>query len=131
MTVWSKSASAGRITVPSVLMLPTSTEVNAVPPGAHTRREHSARVLAEVTEMAQRAMLDYGEWPDDIAPDARLDADLGMQSVELATLQGYLTQQWGGAADLAPLLRTLDLAGLAGLTVATVAGYVADRLAAL
>lgn len=111
-------------------MLSTSTEVSAVAGGAHTRGELSAGVLADVTEMAQRAMLDYGEWPDDIAPDARLDADLGMQSVELAALQGYLTQKWGGPADLAPLLRTLDLAGLAGLTVAAVAGYVADRLAA-
>jgi hypothetical protein len=113
-----------------VLIRPTSTEVNAVPPGAHTGGESPAAVLADVTEMAQRAMLDYGEWPDDIAPDARLDADLGMQSVEVAALQGHLTQKWGEAADLGPLLRTLDLAGLAGLTVAGVAGYVADRLAA-
>ncbi len=114
----------------SDLMLPATTEVNAVSTGAHTRGELFAGVRADVTEMAQRAMLDYGEWTADIAPNARLDADLGMQSVELAALQGYLTQQWGDAADLAPLLRTLDLAGLAGLTVETVAGYVAARLAA-
>lgn len=101
-----------------------------MPPNGHTRGELFADVLADVTEMAQRAMLDYGEWPYDIAPDARLDADLGMQSVELAALQECLTQKWGDAAELGPLLRTLDLAGLSGLTVAMLADHIGERLAA-
>jgi len=129
MAGWSEFAGAGRITTWSDLMLLPTEEVSAVSTGAYTRGELPAAVLADVTEMAQRAMRDYGEWSADIAPNARLDADLGMQSVELAALQGYLTQKWGAAADLAPLLRTLDLAGLAGLTVATVAGHVTGRLA--
>ncbi|HST65295.1 MAG TPA: hypothetical protein VLM05_08910 [Mycobacteriales bacterium] len=97
--------------------------------GTDSRDEPFAAVLARVTEMAYRALRDYGEWRDDIAPDARLDADLGMQSIELAAFQGYLAQQWGAAADLSPLLRTLDLAGLADLSVGAVAGHVTARLA--
>jgi hypothetical protein len=96
----------------------------------YTSGEAGAAVLADVTEMAQRALRDYGEWVADIAPNARLDADLGMQSVEFAALLGYLTQKWGDAGDLTPLLRTLDLAGLSDLTVAAVATHVAGRLAA-
>lgn len=111
-------------------MLPTAEEMSAVSPSRYTSGAAGATVLRDVTEMAQRALRDYGEWTDRITPDARLDADLGMQSVEFAALLGYLTQKWGDAADLAPLLRTLDLAGLSDLTVGGVAAYVADRLAA-
>ncbi len=85
----------------------------------------SGDVLAAVTEMIRTALSDYGEWTGPIAPNARLDGDLGMQSVELAALQARLEQRWGPAGDLTPLLRTLDLAGLAGLTVADVAARVA------
>jgi acyl carrier protein len=84
-----------------------------------------AGVLVEVIELVRAALSDYGEWTGPITPNARLDGDLGMQSVELAALQGRLSQRWGDRGDLDPLLRTLDLAGLAGLTVADVAGWVA------
>ena len=89
-----------------------------------------ADVLAAVLTMVRRALSDYGEWTDTITPNARLDADLGMESVELAALQAQLTQRWGAAGDLTDLLRPLDLAGLAGLTVAAVAGWVAGRTGA-
>lgn len=81
-------------------------------------------VLADVTGMVRDALLDYGEWTGPIAPNARLDGDLGMQSVEFTAFQSRLAQRWGGAADLSPLLRTLDLAGLTALTVADVAEWV-------
>jgi hypothetical protein len=110
-------------------MLPATEEVSEVSASSYNSDGPSATVLADVTEMAQRAMRDYGEWAAPISPNARLDADLGMQSVELVALQGYLTQKWGQAADLGPLLRTLDLAGLTELTVAAVAGHIAGRLA--
>jgi hypothetical protein len=110
-------------------MLLATEEVSAVSTGPGRCGDASGAVLRDVTEMAQRAMRDYGEWPADITPNARLDADLGMQSIELAALQGYLTQKWGAAADLGPLLRTLDLAGLADLSIGTVAAYLAERLA--
>lgn len=85
----------------------------------------TGNVLAEVTELIRQALSDYGEWTGVIAPDARLDADLGMQSVELAGLQLRMEQRWGAAGDLDLLLRTLDLAGLTELTVADVARRVA------
>lgn len=94
-------------------------------PAAGPPRDPGA-VLAGVTEMIRQALRDYGEWTGPIAPNARLDGDLGMQSVELAALQGRLEQRWGAGGDLTPLLRTLDLAGLAGLTVADVAAWVAE-----
>lgn len=84
----------------------------------------AAVVLADVTEMVRRALSDYGEWLGPIAPNARLDGDLGMQSVEFSALQSHLEQRWDDRADLTPLLRSLDLAGLAGLTVADIAAWV-------
>ena len=51
-----------------------------------------------------------------------------MQSIEFQLLQGYLEQRWGPGADLTPLVRRLDLAGLAELTVADVAEHVAGAL---
>jgi len=80
--------------------------------------------LRDVTEMVHMALSDYGEWRGTIAPNARLDADLGMQSVEFCALRTALVDRWGPAADPEPLLRRLDLAGLAALTVAELAGYV-------
>lgn len=88
----------------------------------------AADVLAAVTEMVRDALSDYGEWPGPIAPNARLDGDLGMQSVELSALQSRLEQRWVGRADLTPLLRGLDLAGLAGLTVADIAARVSGAV---
>lgn len=84
----------------------------------------AADVLADVTEMVREALSDYGEWLGPIAPNARLDGDLGMQSVELSALQSRVEQRWDGRADLTPLLRSLDLAGLTGLTVADIAAWV-------
>lgn len=92
-------------------------------PGA-SRGTTTGDVLGNVTEMIRAALSDYGEWTAVIAPNARLDGDLGMQSVELAALQARLHRRWGARGDLGPLLRTLDLAGLAGLTVADVADWV-------
>jgi hypothetical protein len=74
--------------------------------------------------MVRSVLSDYGEWPGAIAPNARLDGDLGMQSVEFSALQSRLEQRWDDGADLTPLLRSLDLAGLAGLTVADIAAWV-------
>lgn len=81
-------------------------------------------LVRDVTEMIRTALSDYGEWRGPIAPNARLDADLGMQSVEFSALRAALVDRWGPAADPEPLLRPLDLAGLAALTVAELAGHV-------
>jgi len=91
--------------------------VDPTPPGPDD-------LLGIVTEMIRTALSDYGEWSGPIAPNARLDADLGMQSVEFGGLRAALVERWGPAADPDPLLRTLDLAGLAGLTVADLAAHV-------
>ena len=81
-------------------------------------------LVREVTGMVRTALSDYGEWRGPIAPNARLDSDLRMQSVEFAVLRAALAERWGPAADPEPLLRSLDLAGLAALTVADLAGHV-------
>jgi hypothetical protein len=83
-----------------------------------------AGVLADVAEMIRTALSDYGEWRGPITPNAALDADLGMQSVEFSAVRAALVARWGAPADPDPLLRTLDLAGLASLTVADLADHV-------
>jgi hypothetical protein len=112
------------------LLLSGTGEVSGVSSGPYNSDESAGDVLVHVAKMVHSAMLDYGEWADSITPNARLDADLGMQSVEFSALQGYLTQRWGADADLTPLLRTLDLAGLADLTVAAIAAHISGQLAA-
>jgi acyl carrier protein len=82
-------------------------------------------IIAEVTGMILGVLRAYGEWSDPIAPNDRLDGDLGMDSVEFSALRGRLADRWGPAADPLPLLAGLDLAGLTGLTVADLAGWVA------
>ena len=89
----------------------------------------AAAVLAEVTKMIHGALLDYGEWSAPITPDARLDADLGMQSLEFCAFQEALVRRWGPAADLAPLLQSLTLTALSELTLAAVAAHVAGCIA--
>lgn len=62
------------------------------------------------------------------AADARLEADLGMDSIELAAFAAALRDRFGDWVDLSDHLAALELDELIGLTVAEVAAFVASRL---
>jgi acyl carrier protein len=62
------------------------------------------------------------------AADARLEADLGMDSLELAAFAAALRARFGDRVELADHLAQLELDELIGLTAGQVAAFVASRL---
>jgi acyl carrier protein len=60
--------------------------------------------------------------------DARLEAELGMDSIELATFAAALRARFGDRVELSAHLAGLELDELIELTAGQVAGFVASRL---
>lgn len=63
-----------------------------------------------------------------VVADARLETDLGMDSLELATLAAELRGWFGNRVDLGGYLAGLELDELIDLTAGRLAGHLADRL---
>lgn len=91
-----------------------------------TSQSADPRLLDEISEMIAESTGQADEWVGKITPNARLEGDLGMDSVELATLRALLLDRYG--ADLDQHLAALDIDELIGLTVLDVTAFVADRL---
>ncbi len=83
-------------------------------------------LLAEIAGLLREATGEDDEWQAAIRPDARLDGDLQLDSLELATLGELLRERYGDRVDLPGYLATLDLDELIALTVADVAAYVSQ-----
>jgi len=64
-----------------------------------------------------------------VAADARLESDLGMDSLELAALAAELRGRFGSRVDLGEYLAGLELDELIELTAGDLAEYLADRTA--
>ena len=62
-----------------------------------------------------------------VAADDRMEADLGLDSLELATLAAMLRERFGDQVDLLGFLAGLDLDQLIELTAGQLAGYVSAR----
>lgn len=67
--------------------------------------------------------------PTGISPDARLETDLRMESIELVAFGDELRRRYGDQVDLPGHLATLELDQLVGLSVAEVADYVSSATA--
>src|SRR5262249_29594624 len=74
-------------------------------------------LLGEFAEMLRQVSGESGEWVSGITPNARLEGDLGLESIEVAALGGLLRERYGAAADLPGLL-----AGLGGGQLLELAG---------
>lgn len=74
-------------------------------------------LLGEFAEMLRQVSGESGEWVSGITPNARLEGDLGLESIEVAALGGLLRERYGAAADLPGLLAGLELDELIELTV--------------
>ena len=72
--------------------------------------------LAALAGLLAAAAGEDAAWAARITPDTRLEADLGIDSVEFAELDLALREQCGGV-DLAAFLATLDIDEIIGLTV--------------
>lgn len=71
---------------------------------------------------AIRTVTGYAE----VDPDARLEQDLQLESVDLVALDDLLRQRYGPEVDLLGFVATLDIDQLIALTVSDVVGRVAE-----
>ena len=81
------------------------------------------RLLSEIAEMLQAVTGETSEWTATITPNATLEGDLALESVDLAALGELLRDAHG--ADLAAYCADLDIEQLIGLTVADLAAWLA------
>lgn len=69
------------------------------------------------------------DWTAAATPGAQLEADLQLDSLEVATLAALLAEAYGGRADLPGYLAGLDVDQLIGLTVGDLAAWLERCLA--
>ena len=85
------------------------------------------RLLGELAELLRQATGEDGEWAARITPDATLEGDLSMDSLEVTALGELLRERWGERIDLPAFLAGLDIDQIIGLTVAGLGAYAAPR----
>jgi hypothetical protein len=95
-----------------------------------TAERASGEVVAQVAALVRDLVGDAGTWRGEIGPHTRLDGDLFLESVELAELADALARTYDEHVDLTGFVARLDIDEIIALTVADVAGYVAECLAA-
>jgi acyl carrier protein len=82
--------------------------------------------LAGLAALLAQATGEDAGWAAEVRADALLEADLGLDSLELADLSELLRSRYGPRADLLPWLAGLDLEQIIGLTVADLAERLDD-----
>jgi acyl carrier protein len=82
------------------------------------------RIVNVLTGMLRDVTGEDERWAAAVTPASRLEADLGLESVDLAGLGERLRQAYGDQADLAAYLAELEIGQLIALTVGDLAAYV-------
>jgi acyl carrier protein len=82
-------------------------------------------LLAEVTAMLRQVTGEDTQWADRVTPASRIEADLGLDSLEVAALGGLLRDAHGEHVDLPSYLAGLDIDQIIALSVADLVAYVA------
>ncbi len=82
------------------------------------------RLLADVTRLLVGVI--GQDWAARITPEARLDADLRMESIELLALADALREHYGERVDLPAFVATLDIDQIIELSVGDIVGYVRE-----
>jgi acyl carrier protein len=83
------------------------------------------QLFTEIVGILLEVTTESAEWAAGITPNARLEVDLGMESIELAALGELLRRRYGAAIDLPAFVAGLDIDQLIGFSVGELAGYVA------
>lgn len=84
-------------------------------------------LVAQIAALLREITAEGEQWLAALGPHTRLDADLLLESVELAELGDALARRYGGQVDLVGHVATLELDQIIALTIADVAAYVASR----
>lgn len=85
--------------------------------------------VAELVALLGEVTGEEPAWLAAIGPDTRLDADLLLESVELARLSELVCRRHGDDADLVRYVATLGLDEIIELTVGDLARHVATHAA--
>jgi acyl carrier protein len=94
-------------------------------PGAVADRGRADNALvAQIAALLREVTGEDEQWLAALGPHTRLDADLLLESVELAELGDALARRYGEQVDLVAHVATLELDQIIALTIADVAGYV-------
>jgi acyl carrier protein len=92
----------------------------ALAPQDESRCERIITLLSESVGADRR-------WLADLGPGTRLDADLALDSLELAGFAAALAEHYGSDVDLLAFIAGLDIDEIIGLTIADVARHVGRR----
>jgi acyl carrier protein len=104
----------------------TDAPITAHPPDSATS---GAPTLPDLAALLARATGGDRAWAAAISAGSRLEADLGIDSLELTSLNALLRARYGDRVDLPGCLAGLELDGLVGLTVGDLLDHVATRTA--
>jgi hypothetical protein len=84
-------------------------------------------LVAQIGALLREVTGEGEQWLAALGPHTCLDADLLLESVELAELGDALARRYGEQVDLVGHVATLELDQIIALTIADVAAYVASR----
>ncbi|HEU5426043.1 MAG TPA: hypothetical protein VFU74_04180 [Actinocrinis sp.] len=84
-------------------------------------------LVAQIAVLLREVTGEDEQWLAALGPHTRLDADVLLESVELAELGDALCRRYGEQVDLVGHVATLELDQIIALTLADVAAYVASR----
>jgi acyl carrier protein len=87
------------------------------------------QLFAEIAGILLEVTGEGAEWAAGITPNARVQADLGMESVELVALGELLRRRYGPGVELSAFVAELDIDQIIALSVGDLAAYVAARRA--
>jgi acyl carrier protein len=85
----------------------------------------SPEMVAEIAAILAETTGENAQWAARITPNAALEGDLGLESVDLVEFGARLRHRYGDRVDLPAFVAGLDIDDLVGLTVGTVAEHVA------
>ena len=88
----------------------------------------ASAVLTTVAGMIVKILDGYGVEESEIGMATSFHEDLEMESIDLVTLAGMLTEKYGQQVNLAEYLADKDLEEVIGLTVGDVVNYVAGQI---
>ncbi|HVQ92793.1 MAG TPA: hypothetical protein VMU51_17295 [Mycobacteriales bacterium] len=98
--------------------------------GAPTSGGTDPGLFAEIVGILLEVTRESAEWAATITPNARLEVDLGMESIELLALAELLQSRYGDRVDLPAFVAGLDIDRIIGLSVADLVDFVAAQRAA-
>lgn len=99
--------------------------LRAVKPGAAAPDEDADALVRPVAELLRQITGEDAGWLDTVTPASRVDADLLVESQELAAWSAALQARYGERVDLAGHVARLGIDAIIALTAGDVAAYVA------